>query len=374
MKKLFFIAQFIACLALSGDVDPTRCGIYLEKNKIQVEKDRSEFLSYLIKNDVPVFLKKVGDHDLPVVLVQSKNIEKLNDFLLGSIGYETITNPQWGSDHGTFRLGQWEIDANVPGRSLELENLELHNTGLGFKDFGTWVKYQETRSIRRPGSTPCQSVQTAYRVTKQEMDAAGYYMRMRRAAIYRVKFSMGDQALYEPYDNVLQNCSNHCFEFSYSSSLSKEMDGMRGNLKKYGVDEVDAFLLKPAVIQYLDKVKESLLKADLFDETHMNEGLLVEKNLLPLIRKFVPKQWSEEEILEFCRWLVGYHASLEYSELMKELGVKYDLSLSNLTQPRISAILVFDSSADAEQRFRNATYSLQGKIFNFSNDGARVPQ
>jgi hypothetical protein len=66
-------------------------------------------------------------------------------------------------------------------------------------------------------------------------------------------------------------------------------------------------------------------------------------------------------------WLLGYKASLDYSNLLKSLGIKNSNSFSNVNSPRAKMVIFYDGSSTAEQ-FLSNDYTSEGVFSVWKNE------
>ena len=302
--------------------------------------------NYAKKNKIPVFMKQnqMGE-DIPVILVNKKSTKKLANFIDNSYGTEVVLQPGYSNDHGLLRTGNFIIDVDAPGyRGYG----ELHKTGLAWKDFSSYTER------RRADSGVI--LEVSYLVTPNEKKVIDLYQRIRRAAIFRVKFAFKDFKT-EDHPFLLAGGGEHCFIFCKAQAVTSHIYELQQKLISMGLKNPDEFFLKPEIINRMNTLQEIILKTD---PNSLNPDMISTKKLLESFNGFYPSEiTTNEQKADFLRWAISYDSSKNYNRVLKDLGVSSDYGVGDARNKRVSAILVYDEGANPEE-FNKGVYSAKG--------------
>ena len=303
------------------------------------------------KNGIPVFLKQ-NDHgvDVPVVLLNAQSGPKLKQFLENSFGTQVALQKDWNNDHGLLRAGDYIIDLDSPGaRGYG----EIEQTGLAWKNVQTYLKK------RHAGSSP--TLEVSYLLTPNEKSIIDYYQKVRRAALFRVKFTFGGH--HGPdYPNLLKGGGEHCFIFCKAQAVHSHVSEIKSRLSALGVKNPDQFLEDPKAQNAIERVQDFINDTRADD---LSSRLLNSKTILALFKDLYPESiTTDSKRLEFINWIVSYDSSKKYAEVLETLGVTGDYGIDDAINKRASVIFVYDEGADAKA-FNNATYKNFGKFVSW---------
>ncbi len=312
---------------------------------------RNFIAQFAKKNGVPVFIKQ-NDHgvDVPVILLNATTGPKLKGLLDNSFGTQVALQKEWKNDHGLLRAGNYIIDLDSPGaRGYG----EIEETGLAWKDVQAYLPR------RKFGSSP--TLEVAYLLTPSEKSIIDYYQKVRRAAIFRVKFTFGGFDGPE-YPNLLKGGGEHCFIFCKAQAVYSHVSEIKSRLSALGVKNPDAFITEPKVKNALLKIQDAINQTD---PNKLHSGLLNTNGILALLDDAYPDGiTSNQKKLEFINWLVSYDSSKKYGDTLNQLGVTGDYGVGDAINKRASVIFVYDEGANAAD-FNNANYSNFGKFVNW---------
>ncbi len=302
--------------------------------------------NYAKKNGIAVFYKQnQSGEDIPFILVNRESSKKLTNFIDNSYGTDVVLQPNHGNDHGLMRTGNFIIDVDAPGyRGYN----ELHKTGLAWKDFSSYISRRQQNS----GII----LEVSYLVTPEEKRVIDFYQRIRRAAIFRVKFSFKDFKT-EDHPFLLNNGGEHCFIFCKAQAVTSHNNELRAKLNTLGLKDIDAFFMDPEVIKRIDEIKNIVLSTD---PARLGPELLNDEKILKSFNQFYPPEiQTAEQKFEFLRWAISYEGSGNYNRVLKDLGVSSDYGINDIKNKRVSAILVYDENVTPEN-FNNAKYTAKG--------------
>lgn len=303
------------------------------------------------KNGIPVFIKQ-NDRgvEVPVILVNKKTAPKLSGLFENSFGTQVVLQANWNNDHGLLRTGKYIIDLDAPGaRGYG----EIEQTGLAWKDIDTYLP------LKKAGSYPV--LEVTYLTTPNEKSVIDYYQKVRRAALFRVKFSFG--GFQGPdYPNMLKGGGEHCFIFCKAGSVSSHVTEIRSRLVNLGLNNPEEFLSNPDVIKKLNTIQSVLNEVQ---PQQLHHDILNSDGMLELLNPYYPQQiTTKAQKLEFLNWVVSYDSSKKYASVLRDLGVTGDYGIRDAINQRASAIFIYDEGADAST-FTNATYSNNGKMISW---------
>ena len=315
---------------------------------------RADILHLVRENNIPAFSKKITGGEISVILMDRTTAPKLEPFLAQSLGTQIQLQPNWKNDHGSLRVTNHLIDADTPGaRSYG----ELHKTGIAWKPLDSYMVRRQTGHHV--------ILEVAYRLTPYERSVAEYYQRVRRAAVFRVKFTFGSGRSAEDYVNQLDGGGEHCFLFCKGTQVQTQVREIESKLGQAGVADSNAILGSPEVQKYLGQVIPKLMAANPDQENSLNASLIQQPEDLAVIAPLKPERM---DIRLFAEWLVALDASRKYSQLLISLRVTSSTGMSDMNNPRATAILIYDSDGK-DQQFRDATYTSHGIFYNWTLDG-----
>lgn len=312
---------------------------------------RNFITKFAKKNKVPVFIKQnYSGVDVPVILVNKQTAPKLKDLFANSFGTQAALQKDWNNDHGLLRTGKYIIDLDSPGaRGFG----EVEYTGLAWKNIDSYLPRKS------PGSSPV--VEVTYLLTPDEQSAIDYYQKVRRSALFRVKFTFGGAVPVE-YPNLLKTGGEHCFIFCKATAVRSHVQEIKSKLIAMGLADPDKTIKDPKVQEGILKIQRMINNASP-DNLHSN--LLNHPSNFAIFNDVYPAQVTTPEAkLAFMNWMISLDSSVKYSEVLTNLGVTGDYGLQDAINKRASAIFIYDEGADPET-FHNATYSNYGKMIDW---------
>lgn len=312
---------------------------------------RQFIANFAKKNGVPVFYKQnnIGE-EVPVILINSSNYKKMKNYIENSYGTEVVLQPGYNNDHGLLRTGNFIIDVDAPGyRGYG----ELHDTGIAWKNFDEYLMRRTTQS----GTI----LEVSYLLTADEKLAVDFYQRVRRAAIFRVKFSFNGFKT-EDHPFLLENGAEHCFIFCKAQAVTTHINEIRGNLVKMGLSNPDEYLSKDEVKSALDYTKTKLMNTS---PMVLSPYVVETDEIVAMFAKIFPDTLkNKRQQLDFIKWIISYDSSKNYNQVLKNLGVSSDYGIGDFRNKRVSAVLVYDEKAVADE-FNKGNYTNKGAFTNW---------
>ncbi|MBC7430082.1 MAG: hypothetical protein H7336_15815 [Bacteriovorax sp.] len=312
---------------------------------------RNFIAQFAKKNNIPVFLKQNSKGvDIPVILLNKTTGKKLQNFLENSFGTEVGLQPDYNNDHGLLRAGKYIIDLDSPGaRGYG----EIEETGLAWKNVDS---YLARRTVQ---SSP--TLEVSYLLTPNEKSVIDYYQKVRRAALFRVKFTFGGFDGQE-YPNLLKNGGEHCFIFCKAQGVFLQASEIKSRLIGLGIADPDG-LLNDAKAKLAIQQVQHIMNETGPDDLH--SMMLSNKSMLALFKDFYPKTVkTDKDRLDILNWIISYDSTKKYYAVMKDLGVSGDYGIGDAMNSRASVIFVYDEGADPAA-FKNATYTNNGKMVSW---------
>lgn len=312
---------------------------------------RNFIAQFAKKNNIPVFLKQNDQGvDVPVILLNAQSGPKLKAYLENSFGTQVALQKDWNNDHGLLRAGNYIIDLDSPGaRGFG----EIEETGLAWKNIQSYLLK------RHAGSSP--TLEVSYLLTPNEKSVIDYYQKVRRAALFRVKFTFGGHD-GPNYPNLLQSGGEHCFIFCKAQAVYSHVYEIKSRLSALGVKNPDALLQNETIQKSITKLQVMINETGPND---LHSQMLNDKKILDLFSEAYPKEMtSNQKKLELLNWLISYDSSKKYGEVLSGLGITGDFGVRDAINKRASAIFVYDEGANPEA-FKNANYSNFGKFVSW---------
>lgn len=357
------IFQFILFLLIISAVPAEACrfsnnlrdGIEnLFRNGSTPNYDRASLEKLLVKEKIPSFIKlNASNEKVPVVLINRESRSKVKKIFDNSFGTMVKLQPSYGNDHGMLRIGQNIIDLDAPGqRGFG----ELHNTGLSWKGAGDYI------SRRRDDDGVI--LEVLYSLNREESDIIDLYQRVRRAAVFKTKFTFGN--FKTPDDPMLlRTGGEHCFVFCKGGAVSSHISEVSNSLHERGFVDLDAFLKRDDVKDLMGSIEATFLYSDSKD---LSLWLLDDDVILRSWRKILNSDPSlkREDDLMSLRLLLTYNTSKNYKGILEKLGVTSSFGVEDIKNPRATAILVYDQAADVK-KFKRAEYKPHGAFVNWPN-------
>ncbi len=339
-------AQLLGAPHLVADGDPAEA--------------RRAALGSFIQAGVPVFLKTTRAGDVPVVLVNHETAPQLWWFFESSLGTQVQFQVTHTNDHGLVRVADQIIDVDTPGsRGFG----EVNATGIAWKPLKTYLPR------RHANSYPI--VEVAYALTPAEKRAAQYYQRVRRAAIVRVPFTFGGNRSDLKLPNMLDKTSEHCFVFCKASGLRQQIAQIKAEIEAYGIADAEQFLELPEVQKYLANAQSKIMAADATNPADLMPTVATRSKDLKILKPVLPAALRKSAGRNvFANWLIGLDATSRYYRLMQTLAVSGDSGAADMNNPRVTAILIYDT-IDYAQAFANGTYSKKGSAHSWDRRNQR---
>jgi hypothetical protein len=310
---------------------------------------RQALIDHLKKKKIPAYLKTTAYGDIPVILVNSTTAPQIAEFINHSIGTQATLQPSHSNDHGQFRLENFVIDLDDPGKR---GFGEINSSGLAWKPLGSYLAIRD----RDPNTNVIMEV--AYALRPEELQEAEYYQRMRRAAIIRVPFVLDTvrSDLTLPNTVIANGSSENCFVFCKGMAINNQVNTINDQLHKLGLADVNKFYLDPRTQAFLKQTKEKLLAADPNDQNVLNNR--IGDSALNMIAPYFSSV-SESTLRNIANWTIGLDASIRYRTMLNGLRVGTDVKAEDINNPRATALLIYDYQAEAPH-FNNASYFAQG--------------
>jgi hypothetical protein len=345
---------------------PTCAGILFPKATIlNVAETRPHFvretlIDFLQNNrQIPSFIKKTSDGDVPVILVNAETLPTLRPILEQSAGYMFVQQVGYRNDHGLMRTGLHIIDADTPGaRGFG----EIHATGLAWKHVPSYLARRQDNAYVM--------IETGYLLPKQDYEVISYYQRMRRAAIFRIPFTFGGGQRRTDASNLLENSGENCFGFCKGQTVQSNLSEISARLQKLGVADVHALMNDKVVIEFLIEAKRDLLKANVDDANVMKWSQFNGPEVQNQLAHVLPATLTATEKSVFINWILALDATKQYSEFQKKYKVSSDGGYRDLQNGQTSFVLIYDSMRKADS-FREATYQSPGVFYTWDSQNQR---
>jgi len=311
---------------------------------------RQALIAHLKEKKIPAFLKTTTHGDVPVILMTSSTAPEISEFLSHSIGTQASLQPTHTNDHGQFRLENFVIDLNDPGKR---GFGEINATGLAWKPLGSYLNI-------RGKDTESNSVimEVAYALKPDELQVAEYYQRMRRAAIIRVPFVLDTvrSDLTLPNTVIANGSSENCYLFCKGMVINNQVNTINDQLHKLGLADVNKFYNDQRTQTFLNQVRAKLLAANPDDKSILNNRI-GDSDLKTIAPYF--SSVTDSALRNIANWTIGLDASIRYRAMLDGLKVGNDVKAEDINNPRATALLIYDNQEEAPH-FNDATYFAQG--------------
>lgn len=363
-RPLILATLMVASLTVSSEVYAEDCMSILKtmltsfdkKMATKVDLDthlnhRNFIAQFAKKNKIPVFLKQnAKGEDVPVILLNAETAPKMKKYLEYSFGTQVALQKDWNNDHGLLRAGEYIIDLDSPGaRGYG----EIEETGLAWKNLYGYLAH------RNAGSSP--TLEVSYLLTPNEKSIVDYYQKVRRAALFRVKFTFGGHAGPD-YPNLLKNGGEHCFIFCKAQAVYSQTSEIRQHLIAQGIKDPDGLLKNVKARHAIEEVQNLINETDPDD---LHSMLLSDKKTLALFKDFYPDKFkTDKQRLDLVNWIISYDSSKKYGQVMEDLGISGNYGVEDAMNKRASAIFVYDEGAKPTA-FIEATYTNEGKMVDW---------
>lgn len=320
---------------------------------------RPALIAMLQREGAPAYLKRVGNSEIPVILVTKNTAPKIQEFLDNSFGTQIALQPGYNNDHGMMRLTDRIIDVDLPGaRGFG----EIHQTGIAWKPLGSYLER------RQAGSGVL--LEVSYALKPDEKLDAELYQRVRRAAIIRANFTFGGTGARNDLPNMMASGGEHCFIFCKGSAINTQESEIRSRIQKLGVADVNSLLNDPRTQRFLSLTREHILAVDPNNKNLLNNSTVTGTQFLEVLGGAVPEHLNKQEKMTLANWIVGLDATQRYRALLGNLGVTSDMAIADAHSKRATAILVYDSDQKSAD-FRSGKYTSDGKFYNLRSGDQR---
>lgn len=324
---------------------------------------RAELVAILRENpDVPVFLKKTGVGDIPVILVTAKTFPSIEPLLEKSMGTQIVQQVGYRNDHGLMRVASHIIDVDSPGRR---GFGEINETGIAWKDIGAYLKRRFLSEANQYNI-----IEVGYWLTPKELEIAKYYQTVRRAAIIRVPFTFGQAQNDLNQPNMLR-AGEHCFVFCKGTAISSHIHEIKEKMKELGIENPDQFIQRDEVRKFLDAATDLLVEEADMGANWVSWTTVNSKAIAKSLDAVLPQQLDRTAKGSLINWIVGLDASMRYHELSRRLGISGDNGFGDMNSSRATFILMYAKTTDAPL-FENATFESAGVFSNWTNEN-QVP-
>jgi len=330
---------------------------------------KSDVIASLIKSGTPAFLRKTQNGDLPIILLNNDTYPKVKEFIESSMGMTVSLHPKNASDHGWIRSGENLVDLYNPGQR-NIPGGELHETGLSWKLLSKYHAQRKEHSRKM--------MDMAFSLNKKDLNTVEYLQRVRRSAMYRNDYAFydGDRNKFFEMSKIEKNhrldCSGeHCYTYPMLSYASSQVSSIISQLKKMNID-YSIIKNDPRVLEFQRTAREQILKSDVYNSETFNYFDLMDNNeLRNLLKDILPKGITKKDEIKVMSYLASIPGIEDYKNLLSSLNIHSNFI--DFNNARASALFIYDNAPEAAQKFRDATYSVQGKHYSLSNDGLNKP-
>ena len=327
----------------------------VEKPLDEARRTRPGIVSHLRETpEIPAFVKKTANGDLPVILVTPKTYPLLKSVLDRSMGTMFVQQVGYNNDHGLMRVGPYIIDVDLPGHR---GYGEINATGLAWKHMDSYIPRRNTEY---------NMVEVGFLLSKTEYETSLYYQLIRRAAIIRVPFTFGGHEPDMTQPNTVRG-GEHCFIFCKGSAISGHVHEIKREMSGMGIKDVDSFMQKEIVKTFLKDARTKLLNTRFDDTANLNWSAVNQGAMVEALRAELPQGLKDQDRAILINWIVGLDASIGYQSLRREIGITDDGGFGDMRSPRASYVLVYAKDADAA-RFRDASFESPGVFYSWTAD------
>jgi hypothetical protein len=211
-------------------------------------------------------------------------------------------------------------------------------------------------------------LEVAYALKPEELEVADYYQKMRRASLVRAPFVLDTvrSDLNLPNTLLENGTAENCYVFCKGLAINNQIATIQKNLKNLGIPDVNQFYADPRTQDFLSRVRKYLLSANPSVPAAMHFNVV--DPYLPILASYF-QPIDQNTLRSIGNWVVGLDASARYRDLLRNLKVTNDVMAADINNPRATALLIYDSTAEAD-RFKDATYFYQGA--GTAGSGAKV--
>ncbi len=328
---------------------------------------RSAIYRELQRLHVPTVIKKTSNGSLPVVLLNSQTARQMHSLLERTMGTVNTYQPNSPNDHGALRFQDMLVDKDMP--SMRSRG-ELHGTGISWGDLLSLLDYSRQQVEIGGHQQPHVRVETVYALSENEMRTVNLYHRMRRAAIVRVPFIIRGEIWGQGGRNSVDSVHETCYGFCKSNLLPVALKEMEKEILRtlpmfINLPEtlsngenlehiIDSLLAKDDVQLWLHDVEEIFLNEN---HTRLEAYLATEVGLPQSLQEF--HILSIFDKMEAVNWLVGYHLTKQYWQLMQNLEMSGNKDNSDIEHRRASMVFIYDSLV-SDEGFLSSEYKRRG--------------
>ncbi len=345
---------------------------------------RHAVLHHLTRLGVPVMLKQTRVGPIPVALVNPVDVDDLKTFFDHTVGFSIQHQPQHSTDHGTIRIGNTLMDVDSPGRR---GYGEIHQTGLSWFQLASHVRHNDPLAPGNEAMVPERRIEIVYLPTDSQMKSLKYYQWARRAAIFRVPYNYGGGRSNLQLPGTLQRFQEHCFTYSMGRGLGDQIAEMEQIISSRFGRAAHDLLAQENVARFLLKARDRITAwqptydvvadARIFEPeavlrmTEIEAGGAAPQTLLSLLDPLLPNA-SPSEKLKAANWLIALDSTLQYQQVMGELGYQGSYSFAEIHNPTAAAVAVYDFDRNAFGAFTNGSYTSSGQTGTWTSDGQTV--
>lgn len=358
LLAFFVILATVVTMAPSQVLAQDAClaGIF---NIEDVVTTRADLVQLAKDKQLPAVMMPVrGGEKIPAILMNKVTAPTLKGLLTQSIGTMVVHQKGYNNDHGLIRFGEIIADMDLPGHR---NRGELHATGI------SWVGLNDYLGA----NSRYNRIEVVYSLTKVEMKTAQLYSLMRRAAIVRVRFTFGGGQQNSNLPNFLQQGGENCFGFCASSSIGYQVNEIKSRFNQMNLGDFDQIAGRVDVKDWITKVNESLLTADVRSPEALSPQLPMKSGIPESLANNVTfKAMTPAQQSEALNWLVGGTISDAYMALTRELGFSNTGNgFGGMYNSRATAVFVYDSNVTAEQ-FKATAYQSPGVFSTWTHQTA----
>ena len=324
-----------------------------------LQKVKTDLQDQIRSQQIPARMTRGQQNRIPVVLLNNTTATQLSPYIQKSMGTQVVYQPDWNNDHGLVRINNVIADMDAPGAR---RFGELHATGIQWKDL---YKYVELRS--QPGRGRQVLMEVSYVLNRSESEVASIYHTMRRSAIVRVPFTFGGRQGNLEQRNMLKNSGEHCFIFCSGGGIHSQIREIADSYQKMKLGDIEVILKDSEVEAFLDKVDYVLTTSQKTNqERYMSPDIAQHIKGYPELTQRIFKDLNADQKIEAMNWIIAYRASKNYQTLIRTLKVSGDTGYRDISNPRATALLIYDNGITAEQ-FTSPNYSANGKFSSWTH-------
>jgi hypothetical protein len=343
---------------------------------------RAYLLEKLRKEGLPAFLKRGGDRELPVVLLDERAYSKLKPELDSSLGVAIELEVRGGKhDHGRVRVGRRLMDYGTPG--TRYAGWDPHGNGILGRPMDGWMADRQGKFAHRtvhdtPDRMPMRVIEVVYPLTREQKEAADVYFRARQGAVWRVDYFWGNGS-QEGMPWILRHRdggAEHCFSFGTGSQTQFHRWAIQDQLYNHlGVrEDIGAWLARPEARRLQEEARRRILSmpySDADPATWAQVSAHSLEDLFPIVEPIAPRGLSAEQRRALVNFVFADRAIADYQKVVAELGIRED-NMLDLANPRAAGVFVYEGP-HATDGFRSGRYEYNGAVFGIQDRGTQRP-